>query len=130
DFRGVLRGGQKSLFRFAPGGTIGDYRRVAVTEAPIDALSLAALEQGRTDTIYVATTGGLGPGTVTALRHLVEALGSVNGTLAIATDADRPGDRHAARIEETIAPIVITVERLRPPGDAKDWNEVLMKAGI
>ncbi|MGC9271916.1 DUF3991 domain-containing protein [Acidiphilium sp.] len=130
DFRGVLRGGQKSLFRFAPGGTIGVYRRVAVTEAPIDALSLAALEQGRIDTIYAATTGGLGPGTVTALRHLVENLGSVGGTLIIATDDDRPGDHHAARIEAMIAPIVVTVERLRPPGDAKDWNEVLMKAGI
>ncbi|MDD2878355.1 MAG: DUF3991 and toprim domain-containing protein [Acidiphilium sp.] len=129
-FRGVLRGGQKSLFRFAPGGTIGDCRRVAVTEAPIDALSLAALEHGRMDTIYVATTGGLGPGTVTALRHLVEVLGSVGGTLVIATDADPAGDHHAARIKAAIAPIVVTVERLRPPGEEKDWNEVLTRAGI
>ncbi|SIR47014.1 MULTISPECIES: DUF3991 and TOPRIM domain-containing protein [Acidiphilium] len=127
-YRGVLRGGQKSLFRFTPGGTTGYPRRVAVTEAPIDALSLAALEPSRTDTIYVATTGGLGPGTVTALSQLVGELGSAGGTLVIATDADAAGDHHAARIEATIASIAVTIERSRPPGAAKDWNEALTRA--
>jgi hypothetical protein len=129
-YRGVLRGGQKSLFRFAPGGTTGYPRRVAVTEAPIDALSLASLEPGRTDTIYVATTGGLGPGTVTALSQLVGELGSAGGTLVIATDADAAGDHHAARIEATIASIAVTIERLRPPGAAKDWNEALTRTSV
>ncbi|MEE3504392.1 DUF3991 and TOPRIM domain-containing protein [Acidiphilium acidophilum] len=129
DFRGVLRGGQKSLFRFAPGGAIGDCRRVTVTEAPIDALSLAALEAGRTDTIYVATTGGLGPGTVKALRQLAEHTASLGGTLVIATDADQAGDHHATRIETVIAPIVVTIERLRADGQAKDWNDVLVRSG-
>ena len=129
DFRGVLRGGQTSLFRFAPDGAAGDCRRIAVTEAPIDALSLATLEQGRTDTIYVATTGGLGPGTVAALRHLVEDLATASGTLVIAADADQAGDHHAERIEAAVASISVTIKRLRPPGDAKDWNEVLTRSG-
>ena len=42
--------------------------RLAVTEAPIDALSLAAIDGRRADTLYVATGGGIGPGTVSALR--------------------------------------------------------------
>ncbi len=37
-------------------------------EAPIDALSLAAIEQVRPDTIYVATGGGMGPGTLAGLQ--------------------------------------------------------------
>jgi hypothetical protein len=32
-------------------------------EAPIDALSVAALEAIRTDTLYAATGGGIGPAT-------------------------------------------------------------------
>lgn len=129
-YRGVLCGGQKSLFRFTPVGTTGCPQRVAVTEAPIDALSLAVLEPDRTDTIYVATTGGLGPGTVTALSQLVGELGSAGGTLVVATDADAAGDHHAARIETTIASIAVTVERLRPLGAAKDWNEVLTRDSV
>ena len=42
-YKGSLSGGHKTLFRF--GATGPALRRVAVLEAPIDALSLAALEQ-------------------------------------------------------------------------------------
>jgi Toprim-like len=34
--------------------------RLAVTEAPIDALSLAAIDDRRADTLYLATGGGAG----------------------------------------------------------------------
>ena len=64
DLKGSVRGGHKTLFRLAVGQ---QPRRLAVTEAPIDALSLAALEGVRTDTLYVATGGGMGPGTIAAL---------------------------------------------------------------
>ena len=54
------RGGDKTLFRL-PGH--GQPTRLAITEAPIDALSLAAWEGTGADTLYVATGGGMGPGT-------------------------------------------------------------------
>ncbi|WP_408863367.1 toprim domain-containing protein [Acidiphilium acidophilum] len=79
--------------------------------------------------MHVATTGGLGPRTVTALCHLVEHTASLGGTLVIATDADQAGDHHAARIEDVVAPIVVTIERLRADGQAKDWNDVLVRSG-
>jgi hypothetical protein len=58
DWRGFSQQSDKSLFRL-PGGT-GRLARLAVCEAPIDALSLAALEGLRADTLYLATTGGMG----------------------------------------------------------------------
>ena len=65
DYKGSLRGGTKTLFRFGRAGE--GVCRLAVTEAPIDALSLAAIEGPRADTLHVATGGGIGPGTISAL---------------------------------------------------------------
>jgi hypothetical protein len=62
DYKGSLAGGHKTLFVF--GQANEDLSRVAIAEAPIDALSLAALEGSRPDTLYVATGGGMGPGTL------------------------------------------------------------------
>jgi hypothetical protein len=47
-YKGSLRGGLKTLFQF---GIAGEASRVAVLEAPIDALSLAAIEHMRADTL-------------------------------------------------------------------------------
>ena len=62
DYHNFSAGGGKTLFRL-PGGS-GPLSRVAVCEAAIDALSLAAIEQCRPDTLYAATAGGMGPETV------------------------------------------------------------------
>ena len=48
-YKGSLRGGRKALFRFGPAGTA--FRRLAVLEVPIDALSLAAIEQVSANTL-------------------------------------------------------------------------------
>ena len=80
-FKGSLKGGRKTLFRLSGcevhgRQTAGDvvqpedraagnaevapptrFRRLVVTEAPIDALSVAAIEGIRNDTTYVATGG-------------------------------------------------------------------------
>jgi hypothetical protein len=61
-YKGSLRGGSKTLFQFDDANDAA--RRVAVLEAPIDALSLAAIERVRADTLYVATGGGMGPATL------------------------------------------------------------------
>lgn len=123
-YRGILRGGEKTLFRFRSCQD-GLVRRLAVTEAPINALSMAAIEQGRGDTLYIATAGGMGPGTIAALIKALIDLALVHGTLVIATDADTAGDRHAARIEALVGDRPITVERILPPGGVNDWNDVL-----
>ena len=62
DYKGSLRGGTKTLSWFNRAGE--GVCRLAVTEAPIDALSLAAIDGRRADTLYLATGGGIGPGTV------------------------------------------------------------------
>jgi hypothetical protein len=127
DFRGMLRGSEKTLFRYD--GRVGAERarvcRVAVTEAPIDALSLAASERARQNTIYVATTGGIGPGTAQALNALLADLAKTGGALVIATDADKAGDHHGDRIAALAEKLPIATERLRPQGGLKDWNDVL-----
>ena len=99
DFRNFSAGGCKTLFRL-PGGP-DPLPRVAVCEAAIDALSLAAIEQCRPDTLYAATAGGMGPATVAALQQLLPGLAADPAGILIApTDADIAGRRYAARLEE------------------------------
>jgi hypothetical protein len=124
DFRGFTANGAKTLFRFAWGR--GPYSRIAIHEASIDALSMAAIEQIRRDTIYVATTGGMGPGTVLALNQLfADVSAQPSAVVAIATDNDKPGERHAERLAMLIEATNLCWERAKPPADAKDWNKFL-----
>jgi len=133
DWRGFSEGGDKSLFRL-PGGTGGDGEgsvagaptRLAVCEAPIDALSLAALEGLRADTLYVATTGGMGPLTLACLDALLQELAAhPDSVLVAATDADQAGDRYAARLAELALAAGVRPERLRPVHGLNDWNDQL-----
>jgi hypothetical protein len=124
NFRGFTTDGAKTLFRFAQGRV--PFSRLAIFEAPIDALSMAASEQLRGDTLYVATAGGIGPDTVTALAQLFEDLSAEpNAVVAIATDNDAPGERHAKRLAVLIEAAGLPWERAKPPADAKDWNKFL-----
>jgi hypothetical protein len=124
EFRGFTSDGGKSLFRFAAGQ--GPWRRLAIFEAPIDALSMAAFEQLKTETLYVATGGGMGPRTVLALQHLFDELANQHGAIvAIGTDNDPPGERHAQRLIALIEAANLPWERARPPQNTKDWNKFL-----
>ncbi|MDA8249144.1 MAG: toprim domain-containing protein [Rhodospirillales bacterium] len=99
--------------------------RLAVTEAPIDALSLAALEAMRADTLYAATGGGMGPGTVQAIERMLAAVAAVPGALLVSgTDANAAGERFAVRHAQLAAAACVAFARLRPPAGV-DWNEVL-----
>ena len=99
--------------------------RLAITEAPIDALSLAALEGVRSDTLYVATGGGMGTGTEQAIERVLTAIaGLPNSLLASATDANSAGERYAARHAELAAAAGVPFERLRP-AVGTDWNDVI-----
>ena len=122
-WRGFSAASEKSLFRLP--GSMANPNRLAVTEAPIDALSLAALEGPRAGTLYLATAGGMGPGTVTALQVLLAGLaGEASTQLVAATDADLAGDRYALFLVELAAAAGVDCQRLRPPRGLKDWNDV------
>ena len=125
-FKGSLSGGRKTLFRLTGSGPV---QRITLAEAPIDALSLAAIEGIRADTLYAATGGGMGPGTVQAIeRILVSIAGSPGALLASATDANRAGERYAERHAEFAAAAGVVFERLPPPAGV-DWNDTLRGRG-
>jgi len=127
NYRGFSEDGDKTLFRLQPGSQ--PPTRLAVLEAPIDALSLAALEGLRRDTLYVATAGGMGPGTLASLGQEIAALqGRPGAVLVAASDADPQGEKYAARLTAMAEAAGIPAERAAPAGH-KDWNDVLKARG-
>jgi len=127
-FKGSLRGGTKALFSLAAAGKHA-VTRLAVTEAPIDALSLAAIEGLQLGTLYAATGGGMGAGTVAAIQDILEGMSTRgSGELASATDADPTGDAYAERHADLARGTGITFLRLRPTSGT-DWNDVLKGQG-
>jgi hypothetical protein len=124
DYRNFSAGGGKTLFRL-PGGP-GPLTRVAVCEAAIDAMSLAAIERSRSDTLYAATAGGMGPETVVALQQLLQVLSSdPAGMLIAATDADMAGRRYAARLAALATEAAVRFAAILPPDGLNDWNDAL-----
>jgi hypothetical protein len=127
DYKGSLRDGDKTLFRFKPAP--GPVRRLVIAEGAIDALSVAAREPGRSDTLYAAGGGGIGPGTLAALTALCAELATRPGSVLVsATDANLAGDRYANRHAELADAAGIGFQRLRPP-EGRDWNDVLQGRG-
>ncbi len=121
EWRGFASGGTKVLFRFGP----ADASRLCVTEAAIDAMSLAAIEGVREDTLYLSTGGGWSPSTDTALRALAAQPGV---KLIAATDANSQGETYAARLRVLAEDGDCEWQRLRPP--AEDWNEALRQREV
>lgn len=121
NWRGFAKGGSKILFRLGP----LDATRLCVTEAAIDAMSLAAIEGISTDTQYLSTGGGWAPATAAALRRLTEA---DDVQLVAATDGNVQGDVFAERLRVLAEDAGCAWIRLRPSAD--DWNEVLTQRRI
>ncbi|MET4022186.1 hypothetical protein ABIB94_007459 [Bradyrhizobium sp. JR7.2] len=116
SWRGFATDGSKELFRFGSEGA----ERICITEAAIDAMSLAAIEVLRPDTLYVSTGGGWSPATDDAIRGLGKR---ANAWLVAATDNNRQGEVYADRIRAIAADASARYARLRPR--AGDWNEDL-----
>ncbi|MCW0001818.1 DUF3991 and toprim domain-containing protein [Pararhizobium sp. YC-54] len=116
DWRGFSTDGAKMIFRFG----MNDARRICVTEAAIDALSLAAIEQTRPDTLYVSTGGGWSPLTAQALETLASGDGA---WLVAATDNNVQGEVFADRLRQMADTASCNFSRLRPRSE--DWNEEL-----
>src|ERR1700737_4536018 len=101
--------------------------RLVITEARIDALSVAAIKGVRADTLYAATGGGMGPGTVQAIEHLLGPMAQWPGALlAGATDANRAGERYAARQPNSPPQAALPSNGWRrrpvPTGMTSSWN--------
>ena len=125
EFKGSLKGGDKTLFLFRRG--LVPVTRLVIAEAPIDALSIATLEGKRPESLYVATGGGMGPGTLAALKAICTDLSQHPDTVVeSAADANRAGDRFAERHAEIARAAGVAFRRLRPPDDL-DWNNVLKR---
>lgn len=115
-WRGFATGGAKVLFRLGSAPA----PRLCVTEAAIDAMSLAAVEGMRERTLYLSTGGGWSPATEAALRALAI---QPEVQLVAATDANPQGEAYAQRLRSLAEELGCTWLRLRPPAD--DWNDVL-----
>ncbi|MDH6298265.1 DUF3991 and toprim domain-containing protein (plasmid) [Agrobacterium salinitolerans] len=116
DWRGFSAGGSKILFRFGS----SDAKRLCVTEAAIDAMSLAAFEGLREGSLYLSTGGGWSPTTDAAVRTLAARPGTV---LVAATDANSQGETFAGRLRAIADEVGCDWLRLKPP--TEDWNEAL-----
>lgn len=121
EWRGFASGGAKILFRIG----VREPRRICVTEAAIDAMSLAAMEGVREDTLYLSTGGGWSPGATAALRDLACRPDIL---LVAATDANAQGDAYAHRLHAIASEMSCAWQRLRP--SAEDWNEALRLGGV
>ena len=113
DYRGFSSGGGKSLFYF------GDRRstRICITEAFIDAISLAAIEHRLSSSLYASTAGGWSPNTVAEIGLWSTRVEE----LVAAFDNDDAGDRSAERLEEIAQASGCRFLRLTP--QTQDWNE-------
>ena len=129
DWRKVSAGGEETWFRRS--GGIAVPPRVVVCEAAIDALSLAALEGPRPDTLYTATAGGMGPATLAALHHILSALaGERSAMIVAATDADGAGRHHADRLKELAATARVRFTEILPPDGLNDWNDAIRSVSL
>lgn len=116
DWRGFSRGGSKTLFVFGE----EQAKRLCIVEAAIDAMSFAALEGSRDNTLYASTGGGWSPSTV----EMISAFAARPGVQVVAAcDANDQGDRYAARLKEIAAVAGASFMRRWP--EAEDWNDQL-----
>jgi hypothetical protein len=111
--------GTRKLGLFA---TLGAYAthvtgRLVVTEAPLDALTLAF---GGVPAIALCGCEGV-PDWFIRLAAFQ--------TVYVAFDADDAGDRASAHIADILAPVGARVLRLRPENSLKDWNVALKEHG-
>ncbi|WP_114431908.1 DUF3991 and toprim domain-containing protein [Phyllobacterium bourgognense] len=120
-WRGFSSGGSKVLFRFGSASAL----RLCVTEAAIDAMSLAAFEGLRDGSLYLSTGGGWSPTTEAAVRVLAAR---PCARIVAATDANSQGETFATRLRGIADEAGCDWLRLAPW--AEDWNEALRATDI
>jgi len=119
DFDGFAKGGVRILCRMGHKDSGGEPAKLALTESGVDALSLAQLV-GRTDTLFLSTSGALSPYTLNAIK--AAAARYPDAEILLGFDADMAGDDFAAKVEQALQGRE-GVRRIVPK--AKDWNDQL-----
>ncbi|MEM9803818.1 MAG: strawberry notch C-terminal domain-containing protein [Cyanobacteria bacterium P01_D01_bin.56] len=114
DYKHITKGSSKAdgWFLFQSGT---DTQRIVITESPIEALSLAAMERSD-NTLYLALNGN-SPLPVEQLQHHIDQ----GGEVITAFNNDAAGMNLSARVLQQI-PEAIT---LYPESNFNDWNEQL-----
>ncbi|MFG6107772.1 strawberry notch C-terminal domain-containing protein [Leptothoe sp. EHU-05/26/07-4] len=114
DYKHITKGSSKAegWFLFHSGT---DTQRIVITESPIEALSLAAMERSN-DTLYLALNGN-SPLPVEQLQHHIDQ----GGDVLTAFNNDAAGMNLSAQVLEQIP----EAGTLYPEGDFNDWNEQL-----
>ena len=118
SFKGLSAGTKKDRCQFWFQNIKGLPQRIVVTEAAIDALSFAAIEEDRTKecTVYLSKDGS---GPIPTAQF--EAVQNRGGEIVVATDNDRAGELLAWKIAEAIP----NITRVKPNRQHKDWNDQL-----
>lgn len=111
----ALSGGPVGSGAFATAGAWESHALI-VTEAPIDALSLASVGLPA-----IALCGS-------GVRDWIIKKSGL-GTIHLALDADPAGDESSVRAASDLLKYGATVYRLRPSRGCKDWNEMLTTLG-
>ena len=107
--------GDRSLGVFATPGALDPRAPLVVVEGPMDALSLATC-----DVPAVALV-------CTRAPHWLRRKAAFRRVLVgLDADANGEGDRASDVLAAELAPFAASVERLRPPGGVKDWNDALL----
>lgn len=127
NYKQFVKHGRKGLFLFAPSPAP---TRLAVTEAFIDALSMADIENLRRDSAWASVDGGFGHRTEEALRAWLDQA-AADTLVVVATDADKGGDLLGDRVAAIAAEMQRPWQRLLPPDGHNDWNLALqsMRSG-
>jgi Toprim domain len=112
--RKLTRGPTSSTVFATPGALAAS--TFAITEGPMDALSLALCG------LPAVAMIGTNPPTWLC-RH------TFNHRVLVATDTDAAGDEAAARVIQGCASYGGTLIRLRPPAGTNDWNDALQRFG-
>ena len=125
-FTGFAPGGEKGLWMSRVRGTDTS---LVIAESAIDALSYAAFHPDE-NACYASFGEAMNLGQPAVIGAAIKRL-SPGAVVRIATDNDEEGARFAAIIEAVSVEAgkgQLVVDRVAPP-EAKDWNEILLRAG-
>ena len=120
-FKSYTKGGRKGLWR----STLMECdEKAVICEAPIDALSYAAVRHDPTDqTRYFATGGRISRFQWKLIDGLMQKYRSKKIAIILAFDNDPGGKAYILQFHERYPGVKITIDL--PPQQGQDWNDVL-----
>lgn len=105
----------------------GNATRIVVADTPIEAMSLATIERMRTDTLYTAVSGAVGPETSATLRAYIDRINPETLSLVVATPTTDAGNALADRIAAIGHAASYVPDRIFPSHGQKDFNAMITR---